>query len=800
MSNPRAITRFQREAKVGAQLQHENLVRIYDEGEAAGIRYLVMEHIDGKNVAQLIGEQNAIPWPEAVRLARQIALGLEHAQQKGLIHRDVNPYNILVTQDGNAKLTDLGLAIDLADEANVTRDGATVGTFDYISPEQAKHSREVDTRADIYSLGCTLYHMIAGRVPFPMPSLPEKLYAHQLHEPDPLTSPSGDMPEALASVVGRMMRKRPEERYASPLAVAEALGPFVPDAGRSGSSASSSGFRQPPAPGSSGAAAPPAVAESTAPGAIAQAVAEASPLGTSASDPDLVLFALDTGPEAPLSASLSSGRPKPKAKPQPKPKAEPEPKPEPEPEPEPEVGARPSTVTRPRPRLRLSPRGKAAASVAAGVAVVVAAVVGISAVVAMGRKKLEDRPPEDAADIATANGQSRDPGKPPGPISVLEGGAYRIRPDRWPRPSRWRPAGGGGEVVLSGPSPIRLATTGEIRLPHGRVTIRADEGSAPVLAVDVVAGKPLLVTTPGTSIRLEGLRIIAHYQAMDVPTPLIEAGGSVALHRCIVAAVGGAGQALGVKAEGPKLAVDGCLLVGFDRVLDVTAFPGSETTVTQSILAPSIDLGRPPGWAIRVGFGGGQGEKPRKLTIDHATVRGGGLLEVVDFPASAPPRLVVSLAAAAVQGPSLVAWTPRQGEPAEGWTKGLKWAGKGNRYDVTGAAWVVASASGERPAPDAPRDLAAWSAAVGSDTDSAARSFRFAADPAAVAADLAAVEPGQFALEGEAVEGVGADPRRVGPVGGPAPKEPEPMKDEAPAEKAGPPKGDDPAKKAEPRP
>ena len=117
MNNPRAIQRFQREARVGAQLQHENLVRIYDEGEANGKCYLVMEYIEGKNIGTMIAENGPIPGDVAARLARQVALGLEHAQQKGLIHRDVNPYNILVTRDGIAKLTDLGLAIDLTDQA-----------------------------------------------------------------------------------------------------------------------------------------------------------------------------------------------------------------------------------------------------------------------------------------------------------------------------------------------------------------------------------------------------------------------------------------------------------------------------------------------------------------------------------------------------------------------------------------------------------------------------------------------------------------------------------------------------------
>src|SRR5258707_1311060 len=151
MNNPRAIARFQREARVGALLQ-------------------------------------------------QVALGLEHAQLKGLIHRDVNPYNILVTRDGVAKLTDLGLAIDLSEEGQVTREGATVGTFDYVSPEQARHSHSVDTRSDIYSLGCTLYHMLAGRVPFPSPSLPEKLFGHQTGDPDWISGLVPGVPAGLVQV------------------------------------------------------------------------------------------------------------------------------------------------------------------------------------------------------------------------------------------------------------------------------------------------------------------------------------------------------------------------------------------------------------------------------------------------------------------------------------------------------------------------------------------------------------------------------------------------------------------------
>jgi serine/threonine-protein kinase len=226
IDNSRAVARFQREALVGAQLQHENLVHIYDFGESNGRYYLVMEYIEGATVANGIAEKGPMAPAAAVQIARQVAFGLEHLHQKGLIHRDVNPRNILVANDGTAKLADMGLAIDLDVEDRLTREGATVGTFDYMAPEQARDSRAADIRSDIYSLGCTLYQMIGGQVPFPGASLPEKLIAHRTIEPIPLNRLFPGLSKELAGIVARMMRKSPDGRYATPSAVAQSLEPF----------------------------------------------------------------------------------------------------------------------------------------------------------------------------------------------------------------------------------------------------------------------------------------------------------------------------------------------------------------------------------------------------------------------------------------------------------------------------------------------------------------------------------------------------------------------------------------------
>jgi hypothetical protein len=156
-----------------------------------------------------------------------VALGLQHLAEKKMVHRDVNPRNILIDMEGRAKLTDLGLAIFEEQEAQVTNEGSTVGTFDYISPEQARHSHGVDIRSDLYSLGCSLYHMLSGQVPFPAGSLPEKIYAHQVREPEPIRNLVPGLSREMAKIINICLKKKPEERFETAKALAERLGPLV---------------------------------------------------------------------------------------------------------------------------------------------------------------------------------------------------------------------------------------------------------------------------------------------------------------------------------------------------------------------------------------------------------------------------------------------------------------------------------------------------------------------------------------------------------------------------------------------
>src|SRR5205823_5980512 len=175
---------------------------------------------------QLVKQAGPLPAARACHYIRQAALGLQHAYEHGLIHRDIKPSNLLVDRADTVKILDLGLARffhDKADDLTQRQEHGPMGTTDYMAPEQAEESHTVDTRADVYALGCTLYHLLTGQVPFPGGTLLQKLRRHQDAEPRPAETLRPDLPGDLASVLRRMMAKRPEDRYQTPGEVAEVL-------------------------------------------------------------------------------------------------------------------------------------------------------------------------------------------------------------------------------------------------------------------------------------------------------------------------------------------------------------------------------------------------------------------------------------------------------------------------------------------------------------------------------------------------------------------------------------------------
>ncbi len=237
-SEPGVLARFQREAQAGAALDHPNIVRAYDFRNEGTLHFLVMEHVDGASLQELLSRQGPLPVGQACDYVRQAALGLQHAHEANLVHRDVKPANLLVDRAGTVKVLDLGLArFSPRGEESLTQkfdENAVMGTADYLAPEQALNMHDVDIRVDVYSLGATLYALLAGAPPFHAGTVTQKLLWHQMREPKPLRSIRPDVPAELEAVIKRMMAKAPEDRYEAPWDVAEALlpwseGPFPPD-------------------------------------------------------------------------------------------------------------------------------------------------------------------------------------------------------------------------------------------------------------------------------------------------------------------------------------------------------------------------------------------------------------------------------------------------------------------------------------------------------------------------------------------------------------------------------------------
>ncbi len=234
-----AIERFYREIQAVSRLNHPNIVMAHDAGQHDDTHYFVMEYAPGKDLGRIVKERGRLPVGEATEYIRQAALGLQHAYERGLVHRDIKPSNLLVSsEDGKVKILDMGLArlrettVSPGDgNEPLTPTGAVMGTPDFMAPEQAEDSRRVDIRADIYSLGCTLYQLLTAQLPFAGGSLVEKLIRHRMDHPTPINQYRPDVPTELMAIVDRMMAKDPADRYQTPIEVAEALTPFAKASG-----------------------------------------------------------------------------------------------------------------------------------------------------------------------------------------------------------------------------------------------------------------------------------------------------------------------------------------------------------------------------------------------------------------------------------------------------------------------------------------------------------------------------------------------------------------------------------------
>ncbi len=243
LKDPAAVARFQREVVAAAKLRHPNIVASDDADEAEGVHFLVMEYIEGRDLSAVVKEIGPLPVATAVGYVLQAARGLEFAHKKGVVHRDIKPANLLLDNEGTVKVLDMGLArlgaeADVTTRAELTGTGAVMGTVDYMAPEQAVSTKHADARADIYSLGCSLYYLLTGRPTYDGDSLMARLIAHR---EAPIPSLEG-VPPAVRAAFERMIAKRPEDRFQTMTEVVAALEGCMAGAGRA--TAGPSGARQ----------------------------------------------------------------------------------------------------------------------------------------------------------------------------------------------------------------------------------------------------------------------------------------------------------------------------------------------------------------------------------------------------------------------------------------------------------------------------------------------------------------------------------------------------------------------------
>ena len=247
LRTPDGLERFRREVRTAARLQHRNIVTAHDAENVDKLHFLVMEYVDGADLARVVAQHGRLPVKLSCHYIRQAALGLQHAHEQGMIHRDIKPQNLMVTREGQLKILDFGLARFAREQESgkppttaptakqqlqqmaqtITLPGSVLGTPDYIAPEQATDSRNADIRADIYSLGCTFYFLLAGRPPFDGETVLAKLVHHRNTVPDSLQKDRADLPAGVLAIVDRMLEKSPNNRFQTPGEIAAALGEVI---------------------------------------------------------------------------------------------------------------------------------------------------------------------------------------------------------------------------------------------------------------------------------------------------------------------------------------------------------------------------------------------------------------------------------------------------------------------------------------------------------------------------------------------------------------------------------------------
>ena len=215
-SDEETVQRFQNEAQSAARLDHENIARVHYVGEDRGIHFIAFEFVEGVNVRVLVEQRGPLPLAEALNYTLQVAEALSHADARSVVHRDIKPSNVIITPEGRVKLIDMGLARmrqQSSSSADLTASGVTLGTFDYISPEQARDPRNADTRSDIYSLGCTLFFMLTGRPPFLDGTVLQKLLQHQTEQPPSVHQFRPELPDEADAILQKMLAKDPDNRH-----------------------------------------------------------------------------------------------------------------------------------------------------------------------------------------------------------------------------------------------------------------------------------------------------------------------------------------------------------------------------------------------------------------------------------------------------------------------------------------------------------------------------------------------------------------------------------------------------------